>query len=196
MRKSLMLMGLLMVSSVVLAKTFDTAHAVLINSEGKDIGYVLIQTEKAGVRLSFHLTSIPPGLHGFHIHETGKCEPPEFTSAGGHYNPLGKKHGKDNPKGEHVGDLPNLDVGPEGKLTHYVLWLSKPDIKLTDDPDGLLKKEGTAFVIHAKPDDYVSDPAGDAGPRIACGVIKPGKPPIPQKSGKSQTDSGQTKENH
>jgi Cu-Zn family superoxide dismutase len=117
------------------------------------------------------VNNLPPGKHGFHIHAVGKCDPPDFQSAGGHFNPFGKKHGLKNPEGPHAGDLPNLEVGPDGKgkleTTVGGLTLGKEGLAT------LFGSNGTAVVIHAGPDDEKTDPAGNSGARIACGVIKP-----------------------
>ena len=142
----------------------DTATAVLKDPEGKDVGTVTLRAVPTGVLLDAKLTALPPGPHAFHIHGTGKCEPPSFKSAGGHFNPEEDQHGLENPAGPHAGDMPNIHVPENGKLRIEVL---NQMVSL----DGLLDGEGTAIVVHEGPDDYVTDPAGDAGPRIACGVI-------------------------
>ena len=120
--------------------------------------------------IAVEVSQLPPGMHGFHIHAIGKCDPPDFQTAGGHFNPFGKKHGLKSPEGPHAGDLPNLEVGPDGRgkieATVGGLTLGKEGLVV------LLGSNGTAVVIHAGPDDGMTDPAGNAGARIACGVIK------------------------
>lgn len=142
----------------------ETATAVLKNPEGNDVGTVTLTAVPTGVLLDAELTGLPEGTHAFHIHGTGACEPPDFKSAGGHFNPEEDEHGLMNPAGPHAGDMPNIHVPASGELHIEVLnqMVSLP---------GLFGDEGTSIVLHEKGDDYVSDPAGDAGPRIACGVI-------------------------
>lgn len=142
----------------------DTATAVLKDPEGKDVGAVTLRAVPTGVLLDTKLSGFPPGDHAFHIHGTGKCEPPSFKSAGGHFNPEEDEHGLENSAGPHGGDMPNIHVPESGELHIEVL---NQMVSL----GGLLGGEGTAIVVHQKGDDYKSNPAGDAGPRIACGVI-------------------------
>jgi Cu-Zn family superoxide dismutase len=111
---------------------------------------------------------VPPGLHGFHIHAVGKCDPPDFSSAGQHFNPTGKQHGALNPAGSHAGDLPNLNVGPDGVGR---LETTTEQITLGTGPTSVWDADGSALVLHAAPDDFKTDPTGNAGARIACGVI-------------------------
>ena len=146
----------------------QTAKAALKDATGKDVGTVrLIQTPH-GVLLRMSLKGVPAGERAFHIHAVGKCEPP-FTSAGGHFNPAGKKHGVEAKEGSHAGDMPNLFVPANGELTvdvvNHMITLAKGQSNSVFDADG------SAIVIHAGPDDYKSDPTGNAGDRIVCGVI-------------------------
>lgn len=146
-----------------------TAKAVLVDTKGVKVGEAKLEETPQGVKIAVKVENLPPGVHAFHIHEKGVCAAPDFTSAGAHFNPHGKKHGLKNPQGPHAGDLPNLNVGPDGKasLETVAALVTLKEGK----PNSLLQPGGTSLVIHANPDDDVTDPAGNAGPRIACGVI-------------------------
>jgi superoxide dismutase, Cu-Zn family len=143
----------------------DKAHATLKDRDGKDVGQVTLTAIPTGVLLELELTALPPGDHAFHIHAVGKCEPPDFKSAGPHFNPEEDKHGLMNKAGPHAGDMPNIHVPDSGQLRIEVLN------QMVHLGDGLLDADGSAIVIHDGTDDYKTDPAGDAGSRIACGVI-------------------------
>jgi len=144
------------------------ASAQLQGLEGQSHGIVYLSETAAGVLLRAELTGLPAGVLAFHIHEAGRCEPP-FASAGGHFNPDGHRHGILHEQGGHAGDMPNLQVPASGRLTVEVLNTA---VTLEHGAgNSLFGGEGTSIVIHAGPDDYRSDPAGDAGARIACGVI-------------------------
>jgi len=144
------------------------AVAHLQNSEAKAVGEAKLLQTPQGVLIRLELSNFAPGTHAFHIHAVGKCDPPAFTSAGGHFNPSGKKHGTLNPEGKHFGDLTNIHVPENGALTIEVL---APHVNIEEGDNKLLDEDGSALVIHAGPDDYQTDPAGAAGGRIACGVI-------------------------
>jgi Cu-Zn family superoxide dismutase len=145
-----------------------TATAELKSADGKDEGKVTLTQTRDGVRLELALKGLPAGDHAFHVHAVGKCEPP-FTSAGPHFNPEQKKHGLKSPDGHHAGDMSNIKVPANGNLT---LTVVNKDITLEKGkPNSVFQDSGTAIVIHANKDDEVSDPAGNAGDRIACGVI-------------------------
>ena len=152
-------------SSIEAAKK---TKADLLNAKGSPVGTAVFTERRGGVELDLKVSGLTPGLHGFHIHNVGRCDAPDFTSAGPHFNPEGKQHGWDNPQGHHAGDLRNLEVGPDGKAHVNVLI---PGVTLGEGPDSLFHEGGTALVIHAKPDDGKTDPAGNAGARVACGVI-------------------------
>lgn len=148
-----------------------TAIAKLIDSRGTRIGTVtLTQTPFHGVILHIEARGLEPGVRGIHIHETGRCETPGFESAGGHYNPAGRAHGALQEHGMHAGDLLNLHVPASG---YVVTERLAPLVTLRPGaPNSLLGGDGTAIVIHAGADDYLSQPTGDAGGRLACGVIR------------------------
>ena len=158
-----MFLALCALSAISLAKT----KVELKDAQGKDIGSILIWDQGPGVALQLDLHDLTPGEHALHFHQAPKCEGPDFKSAGGHFNPESKKHGFDNPEGHHAGDMKNFTVGADGKAKAK---LENPDVTLKAGPHSLLTS-GAAVVVHAKADDYKTDPAGNAGDRIACGVI-------------------------
>ena len=156
-------LALCALSSTSLAKT----KVELKDAQGKDVGSILIWDQGPGVALQLNLHDLTPGEHGLHFHQVPKCEGPDFKSAGGHFNPESKKHGFDNPEGHHAGDVKNFTVGADGKAKAK---LENSDVTLKDGPHSLLTN-GAAVVIHAKADDYKTDPSGNSGDRVACGVI-------------------------
>lgn len=147
-----------------------TAAAQMVDGTGQKVGKVsFTEKETGGVAIHVDLHSMPPGIHAFHIHEGPLCEPPGFESAGGHFNPTKREHGFLNTKGHHAGDLPNITVEANGAC-HVSFETDQLSLTVTAE-DSLLRDEGTSVVVHEKPDDYFTDPAGCAGKRIACGVI-------------------------
>ncbi len=154
--------------SIIAVEAAETAKAMLKDAKGEDMGSVSLTQTSAGVLLQLLLKGVPAGEHAFHIHAVGKCETPGFDSAGGHFNPGNARHGMMSGPG-HAGDMPNLHVPASGALDLEVL---NATITLNKDkPNSVFHPGGTAIVIHAGKDDYVSDPAGNAGGRIICGVI-------------------------
>ncbi len=147
----------------------ETATAMLKNTKGDAVGTATLTQTPFGVLIRLAVKGLPAGEHAFHVHAVGKCEPP-FTSAGGHFNPAAKKHGIEAAAGHHAGDMPNLHIPANGDLTVEVM---NDSITLAKgQPNSVFQPAGTAFVIHAGKDDYKTDPTGDAGGRIACGVIQ------------------------
>jgi Cu-Zn family superoxide dismutase len=147
----------------------QSANAVLKTAEGKEIGVVSLVQTPHGVLISAAMKGLPPGEHAFHVHAVGRCEPP-FTSAGGHFNPGNRKHGMMSPEGQHAGDMPNLHVPASGEIAVEVL---NANITLEKGkPNSVFDADGSALVVHAGKDDYKTDPTGEAGGRIACGVIE------------------------
>jgi Cu-Zn family superoxide dismutase len=145
-----------------------TATAQLKDSHGKPVGDVKMRETPEGVLLTIELQSVEPGVKAFHIHDAGRCEEPTFQSAGPHFNPEKEPHGLLAPKGAHAGDLPNIHVPETGTTSVEVL---ASGVTLSSGERSLLDTNGSALVLHAKADDYASDPAGNAGDRVACGIV-------------------------
>jgi Cu-Zn family superoxide dismutase len=148
------------------AQAGNSLVAPLQNGEGKVMGQVTLRSGIDGLAGKIEVKGLTPGAHGMHVHAVGKCGGDGFSAAGGHLNPTGKAHGLENPMGAHMGDLPTLQVGEDGKATAYFTVKGK----IGD----LLDIDGAAFVVHAGPDDQKTDPSGNSGARVLCGVFAPG----------------------
>ena len=140
------------------------ASATLKTADGKDAGTVSLLATGEGINLVARVVGLAAGTHGIHVHTLGACDGPKFESAGAHWNPTDKQHGFENPAGPHAGDMPNLRVGDDGG---GIARAALAGAKIAE----LLDADGAAVVVHAKPDDQKTDPSGDSGDRIACGVL-------------------------
>jgi Cu-Zn family superoxide dismutase len=167
MRKLSLLFLPILIGGCTTIEPAGGAPMALVNSAGQSVGTVRAWQTAGGVSFRISAAGLPHGIHGLHVHAVGRCDPPEFTSAGGHWNPADKKHGMNNPAGPHAGDLPNVEVAANGVLNATV---TLPNATMA----ALLDADGSALVLHAGPDDYVTDPSGNSGARIACAVIQGG----------------------
>lgn len=147
----------------------SSASADLMDASGRVVARATAEEAGEGVRLRIEATGMPAGAYGAHVHTTGRCDAPAFTTAGGHWNPTNQLHGKDNPAGMHKGDLPNLLVGANGQGSFEYTILGAA---IGGPSTAMLDADGAAVVIHQRADDYRTDPSGNSGDRIACGVLR------------------------
>jgi superoxide dismutase, Cu-Zn family len=148
----------------------EVITADLARADGSWAGVATISKRSDGTFLSVSGEATAPGTYGMHIHSVGKCQGPDFTSAGAHWNPASKQHGRDNPMGAHGGDMPNVVAGPDRKFTLE----QRLDVVILEGAGGIIDADGAALIIHESADDYRTDPTGNSGKRIICGVFKSG----------------------
>ena len=165
----LLLAGAMLLPSAA-AQARGRLVADIIDGQGQTRGKATLEQRKDGIHVEVRGVGLPAGDHAVHIHAVGTCTGPDFKSAGGHWNPEMKQHGHDNPMGAHMGDMPNMTVAADGT---GILKTVIPGAMLKDGKEPLLDADGAAIVIHAAADDYKTDPTGNAGARLACGIIKP-----------------------
>lgn len=173
MRKLIPLALAVALTACVYEEPQGGAPMPLVGASGQTLGSVRAWQTAGGVSFRVDASGLPHGVHGIHVHTVGRCDPPDFESAGPHWNPAGRKHGFSNPAGPHAGDLPNIEVAANGAVVQI---LTLPGASLFAPPGAagaLLDADGAALVIHANADDFVTDPSGNSGARIACAVIRP-----------------------
>ena len=170
MRHSLLSLSLFLAAALVWAANPAKVSVPMKDAQGKSVGTITLKTHGKGVEIKGNLENLTPGEHAIHFHREAKCDAPDFKSAGPHFNPSLKKHGLENPEGHHDGDNPNFTADARGKAKFTIV---NKDVTLGEGSHSLLASGGASIVIHAKADDQKTDPAGNSGDRVACGLITP-----------------------
>lgn len=171
MRKLSIATASLALTACITGEPRGGAPVALVNASGQPIGSVRAWQTAGGVTFRIDASGLPHGLHGVHVHGVGRCDPPDFASAGPHWDPAGHKHGMNNPAGPHAGDLPNVEVAANGVLGATVTLPGA--VLVGGGSTALIDADGAALVVHAGADDYMTDPSGNSGARIACAVLQP-----------------------
>ena len=146
-----------------------SAPIALVKGDGSPAGTVILTETTDGIDVTIAATGLPAGVHGVHLHAVGRCEGPAFESAGDHWNPTSRKHGRDNPLGAHLGDLTNIEIGADGSGSST---FAVATARMTEGVNALMDADGASLVIHAQADDYKTDPSDNNGDRIACAMLK------------------------
>lgn len=168
MRELIAVLAVFMLVGCTANETVTEIKVDMLDAAGDVYGTAVFTEETEGVGIKIDLEGLSPGFHGIHIHEKPVCDPPDFTSAGEHFNPEGDKHGLMHPEGAHAGDLPNIEADSNGKAD---VELTLPKTTLLEGKNSLLREEGTSLIVHEAQDDGVSQPSGESGKRILCGEI-------------------------
>jgi len=153
----------------MMAGADNVGVAELTNTSGQAVGTARFTQAGRVVRVIVETKGLPPGAHAVHVHAVGKCDPPDFNSAGPHFNPTNRQHGALNPQGSHAGDLPNMTVATDGTGR---METTTEQLTLGSGASSVWDADGSAVIVHASPDDFKTDPTGNAGARIACGVLQ------------------------
>ena len=170
--KRVLLIGIVVLLAGCAEENPKKVDVKMFNADGDSLGTIKVEEQAKGVKLKVDLEGLDPGVHGIHIHKFGVCKSPDFKSAGNHYNPDEKEHGLLHPKGAHAGDLPNLIVKDSGSVK---ATLTAAGVTLKEGKSTLFTQKGTSIIVNQNQDDGMTQPNGDSGKRIACGVIKKGK---------------------
>lgn len=192
MRYLMMIISIFLLTACQLtAQPKTNASVKMYNSDGDMLGTAKLSEDPAGVKIALKLEGLKPGWHGLHIHEVGECEAPDFKSAGNHFNPDNKEHGLLNPKGSHLGDLPNIEVDHTGKVDVEIIV---PEATMLDGKKSLTERGGTSLIVTSEPDDGMTAISGNSGERLVCGEIKGEEKDKDEEEPSDPTEEGEEEE--